>query len=71
MKRIFSLILALVMILPTLLVPAQALETSGSCGEGAVWSYDDATRTLTVTVEAGSTSGSMISPSAVPLPGKR
>ena len=48
MKRCFLSILAVVILLALVPVPAFAAENSGQCGVNASWSFDDQTGTLTI-----------------------
>ena len=47
-KRILSFLLVLVIAIGFLPTIAFANETSGSCGDDVIWSYDESTKTLTV-----------------------
>ena len=49
MKRLFAFILVLSITAVCLLVPVQAVRTSGTCGQNLTWSYNETTRQLTVT----------------------
>ena len=49
MKRILAAILALSMAALWLVVPVQAVPTSGTAGENITWSFDETTKQITVT----------------------
>lgn len=49
MKKVLSIILALIMVLSTIpFAYAAESETSGQCGDNAYWNYDEETKTITV-----------------------
>lgn len=49
MKRLLAVLLIISMSAVWLLVPVQAVPSSGTCGENMTWTYDEATHRLTVT----------------------
>ncbi len=47
-KKIFAFVLALILIFSVIPIIVSAAETSGKCGDNVFWSYDNKTKTLTI-----------------------
>ena len=50
-KKILMILAITVLMLTVLTVSASAAETSGTCGDNVMWTFDDTTGTLTISGE--------------------